>query len=335
MSAMIQDARALRQMFVPAELRHREGDVDAVSSHLRPIENGLAGDDVLLTGPSGTGKSTLARFVTQELEQATLDVRTGCVTCTSDSSKTEALYALVRDLGIGKPIPRTSASTSLLLDRIREADDQLVLVVDEVDQLADRSILATLYEIPHVTMLMVCIDGDVLLADAEPRVQSRLWTAASVTLEPYSRGQLADIVMARANAGLHAGTFSQASADKIGDLAAGDAHYAIALLRRAAREATTEGVDRITPSLIEEVTGDAYRERREQKVNGLSTHHRLLYDIIEEHGEISAGDLHATYEERAQDPRARSSRRRYLHVLENYDLVEKEGATRDAVYRQK
>ncbi|WP_135806047.1 AAA family ATPase [Halorussus marinus] len=92
---MITDARALRQKHVPQELHHREGEIEHLSSCLKPIQQGLSGQSALITGPSGAGKTTLAQYTVGQLERATLDVRNGYVNCISDSSLTGAFHALL------------------------------------------------------------------------------------------------------------------------------------------------------------------------------------------------------------------------------------------------
>ncbi|SDY35509.1 orc1/cdc6 family replication initiation protein [Halobellus clavatus] len=66
---MIRDARALRDEFVPQELQHRNSEIDHLSSCPRPIEEDVKGDHVLITSPSGAGKTTLAKYVCQQLER--------------------------------------------------------------------------------------------------------------------------------------------------------------------------------------------------------------------------------------------------------------------------
>jgi Cdc6-like AAA superfamily ATPase len=58
---MIADARPLQPEFVPGDVRHRDGEIDALTSGLQPIAAGRKTEPVLLYGPSGTGKTCIAR----------------------------------------------------------------------------------------------------------------------------------------------------------------------------------------------------------------------------------------------------------------------------------
>ena len=95
---MIRDARVLRDETVPADLEHRNNEIGHLSSLLAPIERGESGEDALITGPSGAVKMTLARFVVNETEQATLGVRTGYVNSLSLSTNADVLHTLLRGL---------------------------------------------------------------------------------------------------------------------------------------------------------------------------------------------------------------------------------------------
>ena len=59
---MIQDARFLRAGFVPSEVVHRDPEVNHLSSVLEPLARGETADTALITGPTGSGKTCIAKF---------------------------------------------------------------------------------------------------------------------------------------------------------------------------------------------------------------------------------------------------------------------------------
>lgn len=76
---MIQDARFLRAGFVPSEVVHRDPEVNHLSSVLEPLARGETADTALITGPTGSGKTCIAKFTVKELRQENLDVdRVSC-----------------------------------------------------------------------------------------------------------------------------------------------------------------------------------------------------------------------------------------------------------------
>ncbi|WP_135806795.1 Cdc6/Cdc18 family protein [Halorussus marinus] len=330
---MITDARALRPIFIPSELHHRDGEIEHLSSCLKPIQQNLSGQNTLITGPSGAGKTTLAQYTVGQLKSATLSVRSGYVNCLSDSSMSGAFHALFRDAGLGIDLSLESASTTQYLDKLRHLDEHMVVILDEVDVLADPSVIVSLWEEPHITLLMVCVDEDDFLSNADSRVSSRVRSAEKIRLQKYHSDELVDIIEARVVAGLQHGAADHSTISRIAELAAGDARLAIAFLRRAAERAQREGLDTLSPGLVEDVVDDAETDVQERNIQRLSTHQQILHDIVRENGEIAAGDLREEYEKRAQNPKSETTRRRYLQSLERYDLIEQIGATRGTYYR--
>lgn len=329
---MITDARALRKSYVPQELYHRDGQIDHLSSALRPITDGDQAEDAFIFGPAGTGKTTIAKYVLGELEREALDVEWGYVNCISEASKAAVLHELVRDAGCGADLRREGTPTSTFLDRLRGLDGQFVAVLDEVHVLDDMDTLLALYELDNLSMVLITLDEDRLFAEFDPRVESRLRGAPKITLDRYREREMVDILKGRVEAGLAPGSISKETIMHIADLAAGDARYAITLLRRAAKHVTEQDGDTITVDVVERVTSEAEQDIRGSRVRNLSTHKRLLYDIIKAAGDIGASDLHAMYEARANDPKSKSARRRYLSSLADYDLITSSGNGRGKKY---
>lgn len=330
---MIRDARVLRENWVPRELHHREGQIQHFSSELKPIAHGLDGENILVTGPSGTGKTTIAKFVVEQLTREAFGIRWGYVNCISTSTKSAVCHSLLQDTGRGNDLRPEGTPPSVILDRIREMDDQFVAILDEVDVLDDKdSTIFALHEIPNVTLVLVCISEDELFTTLDSRVVSRLHGAAKVCLDKYSHDELRDILEERIDAALLPNSVDSDVSDYIADLAAGDARHAITLLRRGVREAMNRGEERLRADHVEAVRDDARAEIHNRHVETLGTHQRILYDIIAEAGEISASELHATYEERVSKPKVRSTRRNYLQSLKRYELIRSPGKTRGTRY---
>jgi len=141
---MITDARVLQPEFVPSDLHHRDGEIEAISAALDPITYGQRGQDILLTGPSGSGKTTIARHVLRMLKSQTLDVRWGYANCMSGSSASSVLHRVVSDARLGRDLRRTGTAADVYLDRLRNADEQVVAVLDEIDLLEEPSLLGSL-----------------------------------------------------------------------------------------------------------------------------------------------------------------------------------------------
>jgi Cdc6-like AAA superfamily ATPase len=77
----IQDARFLRAGFVPSEVVHRDPEVNHLSNVLEPLARGETADTALITGSTGSGKTSIAKFTMTESRQENLDVDRVYVNC--------------------------------------------------------------------------------------------------------------------------------------------------------------------------------------------------------------------------------------------------------------
>jgi orc1/cdc6 family replication initiation protein len=331
---MLVDARVFDPAFVPTDVVHRDAELDALTAALNPITDGRAGDHALLCGPSGTGKTCLAHYLLDHLREAVLDLHAQYVNCWEDHSRFKTLYRVLDGLDQAFDVHRQSTPTDALVDRLHEYDGPpYVVVLDEVDQLRETNVLYDLYRTPGLTMMLIANREADLFTRLDDRVASRLRTATRVAFDSYSTAALVAILEDRVRWGLHDDAITTAQLETIAEGAAGDARVAIGILRGAAREASQAGADRITDAHIEAAIPEAKAEIKQKTEAKLTTHQRILYDIIVAEGEVAAGDLYTAYCDRADEPMTQRTVRNYLQKLRHYHLIQAEGENRGRVYQ--
>ena len=330
---MITNARVLQPEFIPAEIKHRDAETSHLSHALEPITHGERGETALLYGPSGVGKTCVAKFTINRLRENALDVEHQYVNCWEDYSRFKTLYRLLDGIGNTIDIHRQSTPTDVLLDRLRDYNDsQYVVILDEVDQLEDKSLLYDLYRIQNLTMVLIANREEELFDPLDDRVHSRLSSSARIRFGQYSVDELVAILEDRVRWGLADGVIDEDRLRQIADAAVGDARAAIGILRAAARAAEREGLDEIPRDVISEAVPEAKSEIRQKSLDKLTSDQQTLYEIIQDTGEIGAGKLYDQYQDRAEDPKTRRMMRNYLSKMEHYNLVSANGATRGRTY---
>lgn len=333
---MIQNSRVFDEGHVPRDLEHRDEELDLLSTALEPVAWDEKAETVFLFGPSGAGKTCLTRFMIDQLEREVPEVNTAYLNCWHKYTRFGVLKPILAEFSSTVDIHRRSTPTDELLDRVQEYDGPpFVVVLDEVDQLEDKNVLYDLYRVPDLSLVLIANKEEELFAQFDERLVSRFHGSRRLLLEKYTLSQLTDILAARAKWGLAPGSIDQEELEFISDLAAGDARIGIHILRMAAREAASSGVDKITLDVIEAAEPRAKESIHRKNVDMLREDQQVLYEIIRAHGEITPGELYEQYRDRVENPKSDRTLRNYLNKMEHYNLIEVEGEKRGRTYRTK
>jgi orc1/cdc6 family replication initiation protein len=330
---MITNARVLRPKFVPQDVVHRDAEVSYLSSALRPITDGNPAETALLCGPSGAGKTCIARFTVQRLRENVLSIDSQYINCWEDSTRFKTLYRLLEGLDRAFDVHRQSTPKDELLERLRAHEGSpYVVILDEVDQIEDTGVLYDLYRTPGLTMVLIANGEEELFSRLDDRLVSRLQTATRVRFEKYRLDELVSILEDRVRWGLREGVIATDQLATIADAAAGDARVAIGVLRTAARRADQQEMESISYEIIHEAVPEAKAEIKQKNTEKLTPHQQTLYEIIAEDGGIAPGELYDRYEKRVGDPKTKRMVRNYLQKLCHYNLVVAEGDNRGRTY---
>jgi Cdc6-like AAA superfamily ATPase len=199
---------------------------------LEPLTNGEPAETAIVTGPSGTGKTCISRFVTERLREEVLDVQTTYVNCWRNYTRFRTTYQILDSLGTTIDIHRQSTPHDELVDRLQQYDGpRTVVILDEVDQLEDPSIIYDLHSLPQFAIICIANKEEELFSRVDDRLVSRLRSSEHIQMDKYHDEQLYDVLSARAKWGLDADVIGEYQLNQIADAAAGDARLAIGILR--------------------------------------------------------------------------------------------------------
>ncbi len=330
---MIVDDRVLREDFVPAEVVHRHDEVNRLSEAVEPLVSGGRPDPAFLFGPTGVGKTCIARYTLERLGEQRPSIRVAYVNCWQEYTRFRVLYGLLETVGRAFDVHRSTAKDELF-GRLRAADDApIVAILDEVDQLEETDVLYDLHRLPHVSLVLIANREEGLFAQFDDRVRSRFRAGTRVQFDRYGVDELVSILAERARQGLEPDAVREDQLRTIADAAAGDARVAIGILRSATQRAQSRSHERLTDDLLEDAIPDARIAIRRKTIESLPEHQRTLYDVIAEYGEIEPNELYEAYEERVERPKTRRTVRNYLTKMAHYDLVAATGEKRGRTYR--
>ena len=289
----------------------RDQQLDDIITYLRPAVQGNRPPNMLLYGPSGTGKSLIINAVCQqvlELANARSD-RFGVIriNCQTIKSHDRAVYRLVEnaaaEAGVGTGVPESGVSTDQKLNRFYEVltdnFDSVIIILDEVDLLVGRqrdpndepAYSKLLYQLSRASQLGR-IDGHVSVAALtnDPRFMEDLDGRAESSFNPqdvvfsdYDADQLQSILERRRDAFqedvLEDGIIPLSSAFAAQDH--GDARKAIDLFRKAGEIADRREEKTIQEEHVREAQHEAERDRTLTQMQGLSTQKKLsLYATV-------------------------------------------------------
>ncbi|WP_336003387.1 Cdc6/Cdc18 family protein [Halorientalis halophila] len=324
MTTVIQNARVLQDDFLPKEIVHRHEEVNQMSKALEPVLDDDRPQDTFLVGPSGAGKTCIARYTVDKLQEQVLDVESHYIDCWQHSNRFRVLYKILEGVGTSYDVHR-STPLDEMVSRIEAVDSPYLLVLDEVDQLEDKGVLRKLYPMPHITMVLIANRKREVTASLDERLQSRLRSSVTISFDRYTQAELVSLLEDRIEWGLAPGAISTAQVERIADAAAGNARDAIGILRSAARNADHEGAAEIRPADVSAAIPTAREELHERNLKKLTDDQRAVFDVLAEADELPPREIYERYESRVPEPKTERTVRTYLRKLDDYDLVRSAG----------
>jgi len=277
----------------------RDDRIEQVATELRPAVRGEPPNNVVIYGKTGTGKSLVARHVTNRAQRAAESngVRLGqaYVDCAQRNTETRAARALAQTLNkkAGSPVDVPSSGIGsneyyeYLWRILHEEYDSTIVILDEVDRLQDDDILMQLSR-ARESNKTDCPIGIIAVSNKieyrerlGERVKSSLQERDFV-FDPYDANQLKEILSHRRDAFadevLDSGVIELTAA-----LAAnehGDARKAVEILHQAGDLAQRDRSECVTEEHVREAQRWAEVNRLERLLEGSTAQVKyILYSL--------------------------------------------------------
>lgn len=273
----------------------RDAEIEAVADEVGVVVNDQPPNNLGIYGKTGTGKSLVARHVTQRAERTAkargVNVATVYIDCSDATTKTKAAKAISRSLdreyNLDLNIPRRGIGADDYLDYlwydILPNFNHAIVILDEVDNLdevksddaEEEGILNTLSraeenQFTDCNLGVVTISNKVRYKDKlSQRVESS-FHQKDLVFKPYNAGQIKEILENRRDA-FHEGVITQGTIEKCSALSAqehGDARKAIVVLKAAGETAEREGAAHVTEDHVEGAADYAEVDRIKELMRG-------------------------------------------------------------------
>ncbi len=335
-NTIIKDLRVLSETFIPSRIIHRDGQMRVIRDNLAPLIDGERARHMFLHGPPGTGKTSMAKYVLEELKKQVSVY--GCyINCWSYSTRFNILYTILHEMGEILSVHRKGTPVDELIEVLkrRVSKKPAVIILDEIDQLEDDKVLYDLLQYPNICLVAVG-NKETAFAEVDERIQSRLMAAERIDFPAYGTNELADILADRAEWGLLPNAVTRNQLHRVANLARGDARVALMTLKTLAEDAERKDQDKIP----EDAIGKAYERftKQEQKeaMERLNGHQKLLLAIVGEKKSVKPDELYAEFEKRCKTEKLEEINertvRKYLERLVRMKAVGSKGEGRWRVY---
>jgi len=345
-SAIIKDGKKLSFEYVPDKLVHREEQMRRLETLFRPMVTDGISCSAFLTGSVGTGKTATAkRFCDDLLKYCAVNGKLMdlvFVNCRIRNTAHGVLLHIVRNFDPGFPDRGFSADEMLrsLKKHTETKSRPLVLVLDEVDIILKGNNSDLIYQLSRLTeelqggssVSLIMISQEPVSEMLDHASMSSFKRANTIKFEKYTKNELKDIVLTRANEALMPGVMDVDVADLLADIGKvyGDARLVIEMLEKAAAIAEENRDGKLTADDVRSANAMIYSNVSENKLATLDMKRKLallaIARAIKGEPYISITRAEKTYEvvceEYGQTARKHTQFWTYVQDMEKMNLLD-------------
>lgn len=275
----------------------RETQIARLRACLRPMLRREEPVNAWLHGPPGSGKTTLARWVVDEVSSHSPERIGVYVNCWQHRTLYSVLQGITGELKI---LMAEAQDTNFKFERIRQVfhDRPAVIILDEIDRPMPsqrEEIIYGLLSLPRTGL--ICIGNSMrALAMLDERIRSRL-NPVLIEFLKYSMSEIEQILTDRAERALRPGSWKPDHLKSIAAAAGGDARAAIQMLRRVAAAAEMKGGESLDTQLIDLYSPQHQAIQRRSRFEALSEHEKIIWELAAQRGPLGTTELRRRYGE--------------------------------------
>jgi cell division control protein 6 len=319
---LIENRQKLKISHIPDELRFRGDEIrDIVNQLFVDALDGNEGQDAVITGSPGTGKTAVVKYVLNKLEQSydTSDMDYVYVNCKTNNSQQEVFKSIMNslDMDFKRGIGISENIDKLYQEYSDQEDNSLVVILDEVDELykARREYINdVLYTLSRPdehsdgfrftgSLNVVCVSNDNKLYNyLDFDVDDSSFSPERFEFLSYTADQITDILMERQEQAYRENILDQEHMQEIAEVVSSkfnsDIRVGIRILKKIPKNLDSDEENIDQSQLVEDAIEDVKRSRIEKVLNGQDKHFLM----------VTAGLLQ----------NAKSDKSRFSYIVDSY-----------------
>ncbi len=306
---------ALDVDFTPPVIKFRENEQQYLATSIKPLFQKRNGKNLIIRGPPGIGKTVATQYVLEEVKKETDDIECIYINCWKKETPFKIITEICMHLKYSwvhnKSFDELLKVVTTMLNK-----KSVVLVLDEIDQLEDQSILYTLLEeLLRKSFFLITNDPE-YGGELDQRIRSRL-VPEVIEFNPYKSTEIEAILQERIKFAFVPNVWEKEAIEKIAEetTKAKDIRLGLFLLRTAGECAENASSRKITKLFAEQAIQkipDFQRKKPEQ----LTADARQILAVIKENTGKSSMEIFEIYQKMPEAKSIRTFQRNLKELAE-------------------
>jgi len=289
---------ALDPDFIPKLLPHRENEQQFVATAIKPLFHGRTGISLIVSGPSGIGKTVSVKRVVMDLEEheEADNISKISVNCWKANTTYKVLSEIATQLGL-RFIQnlKTNELINKVIDRLKQYDG-VVIVLDEIDKADDTDFLYHILENIKKRTIILLTNEPNINAQLDYRIISRL-TPETLEFKEYTHSETFDILKERLKYAFYQDTWSSDAFEELSRVASGykDIRVGITMLKITGELAEQDSSKKVTLAHVREAVKRISTLKPSAANKTFKDEEKRVLEICEKNSGKTTGELYKKY----------------------------------------